>query len=114
MYRFGPLVSPRLLASTQQVRSEFFKFGVADIQQSRKASVDTGKTEPADAFRAGMAHSYCRHQSFLVSSQLRMLWMSSALHSTGSQCPPGRLVTVRSAQAARIGSPRRLPFIVLI
>ena len=30
---------------------------------------------------------------------------SSALHSTGNQCPPGRLVTVRSAQAARIGSP---------
>ncbi len=32
-----------------------------------------------------------------------MVWTRSALRSTGSQWAPSRLVTVRSAQAARIG-----------
>ena len=50
-----------------------------------------------------------RNQRFLLWSQVRMAWMCSALRSSGSQCPAGILVTVRSAQAARIGSPWRFP-----
>lgn len=37
--------------------------------------------------------------------QVRMARMTSVLRSSGSQCPAGIDVTVRSAQAARIGSP---------
>jgi peroxiredoxin len=43
-----------------------------------------------------------------------MAWMCSALRSSGSQCQAGTLVTVMSAQAARIGSPWRFPVMLQI
>lgn len=46
-----------------------------------------------------------KRTQYLLWSHVRMAWMISSLHSSGSQCAPRRLVTVRSGQAARIGSP---------
>src|ERR1017187_4732464 len=55
-------------------------------------------------------HESAAYSLFALSHD-RMAWTLSALRSRGNQWPDGRLVTERSWQVLRIGSPIRLRFI---
>ena len=76
-----------------------------------KEGMQKGPPDPPSHGRAGSV-SARRHRRPLCWSQSRTAPMCSALRSSGSQCPAVTPITVRSGQAARIGSPCRFPTMV--